>query len=188
MEKSNTCRQTTLSGACASVVSTVIFRVRERLSSVHYALNRCMFLFTKRLKCRAFICARRAPGFMRALYYLTCSKRRNSPAGSRNPQPPSGNNSTKSPAPFSPQSTETDTNTATCREPSAAPQMIGGDLVYPGVRPQPSNLGRWCERCQDYMLFARLERIGTYADTAQYIPRCITCGSVLDSGRDYTGF
>jgi hypothetical protein len=66
--------------------------------------------------------------------------------------------------------------------------MIGGNLVYPGVRPPPSNLGRWCERCQDYKLFARLERIGTYADTAQYIPRCITCGSILNSGKDYTGF
>jgi hypothetical protein len=66
--------------------------------------------------------------------------------------------------------------------------MMHGNIIVPGITPPPSNLGRWCERCQDYKVFARLERIGTYADTAQYIPRCITCGSVLASGKPDSGF
>jgi hypothetical protein len=52
----------------------------------------------------------------------------------------------------------------------------------------PGSLGRWCEHCQDYKIFAQLQRIGGYADTVQYVPRCITCGGILTASEPDSGF
>lgn len=188
MQKSNTSPQNTRSGACVNVAWTNISKAKKLLSSVRSVRSRSMSLSIKKVECKASLPARLALGFMRGLCYLTSSKKRNSRAGSHNPPPASASNSTKSREPWSPPSTETDTSTATSPEPSAKPNIIHGNIIVPGVIPPPSNLGRWCEKCQDYKVFARLERIGTYADTAQYIPRCITCGSVLFSGNTDSGF
>jgi len=45
------------------------------------------------------------------------------------------------------------------------------------LAPWPGTNGRWCEGCQEYKIFAILERIGCKASEADYIPRCPTCGN-----------
>src|SRR4030042_443135 len=177
MRKNNTSPQNTRSGACVNAAWTNISKAKKLLSSVRSVRNRSMSLSIKKVECKVSIPVKIARGFMRGLSSLTYSKKRSSQDGNHNPQPASASNSTELPAPWSPPSTGTVTNTATSPEPSAKPKIIDGNIIVHGVIPPPSNLGRWCEKCQDYKVFARLERIGTHADTVQYIPRCITCGS-----------
>lgn len=167
---------------------TVILGVNYLGFLAHIAMKNCISLFIKKRKSKAFTAANIAPGFTPDQYSLNCLKKQNNPGGNHNHQPPSANNLTKLPAPYYPQSIATDLNTATSPEPSAKPNIIHGNIITPGATTPPSNLGRWCERCQDYKIFARLERVGNSAHNVRYIPHCISCGSVLASGKSDSGF
>ena len=188
MRKNSTSHRNTRSGACANVAWTSISKAKKHWSSVRSVQSHSMSLSIKKVKCKASICARIALGFMRGLSSLTSSQKRNSQDGNRNHQPPSASNLTRLCAPFSPPSTGTATSTATSPAPSAKPDVIDGNIILPGVTPPPSNLGSWCEKCQDYKIFARLQRIGNTAHDVRYIPHCITCGSILASSVPDSGF
>lgn len=188
MRKNNTSHQNTRSGACANAAWISISKAKKHWSSVHSVRSHSTSLSIKTVKSKASICARIALGFMRGLSSLTSSKKRNNQDGNRNLLPPSASNLTRLCGPFSPPSTETGTSTATFPAPSAKPDVIDGNIIVPGVTPPPSNLGRWCEKCQDYKIFARLQRVGNTAHDVRYIPHCITCGSVLASVKSDSGF
>lgn len=162
-----------------SVASTSISDANSQGLLVRCVKSLCMFTLTRRLACMAFSSARTVLGFMPALFYLTFSKRRSNLAGFLLRQITSTGRWTKSPAPYSPKLCADASNTRTFPEANAKPNIIDGNIIIPGIFPPPSNLGRWCEHCQDYKRFARLERRGDRASTVDYVPRCITCDHIL---------
>lgn len=188
MRKSNIYPLIILLDAFENAALTVILGLNYLWLHVRIVCNCLIYSSTGKLGYKAFTAVNTAPGFMPDPSSLTCSKRQNSQNGSHNQAQQSAHNSTKLLAPFSPQSTVNATSIKTFPAANAKPKVIDGNNIVPGVIPPPSNLGRWCERCQDYKIFARLERVGASANAADYIPHCITCGTVLSPIKPDSGF
>lgn len=167
---------------------TVISGVNYLWYLAQSATKNCIFLCIGKQARKAFTAANIAPGSTRAPSSLNCSKKQNSLDGCHNLQPQSENNWTKSRAPSYPLSTATVTSMKTSLAVSAKHDHLNMAAEYERLNLVPGTYGRWCEFCQDYKIFARLERIGNSAYTAQYIPHCISCGAVLSPVKPDSGF
>ena len=167
---------------------TVISGLSYLLSLALCVLKNFTYLSTRNLGYKAFTSVNTAHGFMPDPSSFIYLKRQNSQDGNRNLHPQSENNWTKSRAQYFQQSIGDGTLMKTSLAVNAKPDPLNMAAEYERKNMVPGTYGRWCEFCQDYKIFARLERIGNSAYTAQYIPHCISCGAVLSPVKPDSGF